>query len=122
MIHKVGGKYVLYSKDGKKRLSKPTSKKDVKKREKQVQYFKYLDKSIQENEMTNPQEGYEDMMTSFSAIMDAQPADRERFLKSIHNTPMEDQFKHVMNVYEQAGKQPEITKSFRDAYEKLTQK
>lgn len=40
MIKKEGDKYVLYSKDGSKRLSKPESKKAVEKRERMVEWFK----------------------------------------------------------------------------------
>jgi hypothetical protein len=45
VIRKVGGKYVLYSGDGSKRLSKPGSHEAAEKREKQVNYFKYIKKS-----------------------------------------------------------------------------
>lgn len=40
MIAKVGGKYVVKSKSG-KRLSKPTSKAGAKKRLAQIEYFKH---------------------------------------------------------------------------------
>lgn len=39
-IRKVNGKYVLYSKDGKKRLGTYSSKSAAIKREKQIQFFK----------------------------------------------------------------------------------
>lgn len=41
MIKKTGSKYVLMSKDGSKRLSKPGSLQAAKKRERQVQFFKH---------------------------------------------------------------------------------
>jgi len=43
MIKRVGpGKYVLYSSDGTRKLSKPGTKAAVLKRERQVQFFKHL--------------------------------------------------------------------------------
>jgi len=42
MIKKEGDKYVLYSKDGSKKLGESKSKKGINKRERQVQYFKSL--------------------------------------------------------------------------------
>lgn len=42
MIRKIGDKYVLFSKDGKKRLGEFPSKDKAKMREKQIQYFKYM--------------------------------------------------------------------------------
>lgn len=39
-IRKQGDKYVLYSKDGKKRLGRFGSRKAAVKREKQIQFFK----------------------------------------------------------------------------------
>lgn len=44
MIRKVGDKYVLYSKDGKKKLGTYGSREAAKKREKQIQYFKHQKK------------------------------------------------------------------------------
>ena len=46
MIKKKGNKFTLMSKDGSKRLSKPGSKSDALKRERQVEYFKNRDKSM----------------------------------------------------------------------------
>lgn len=40
MIEKKGKKYVLFTRDGKRRLSKPGSLAQIKKRERQVDYFK----------------------------------------------------------------------------------
>lgn len=45
MIRKVGGKYVVYSGDGSKRLSKPGTKKQAVKRLREVEYFKKVNKS-----------------------------------------------------------------------------
>lgn len=42
MIKKENSKYVLYSKDGSKKLGEASSIKQIKKREKQVNYFKHL--------------------------------------------------------------------------------
>lgn len=39
-VRKVGGKYVVYSKKG-KRLSKPTTKAKAKKRLREIEYFKH---------------------------------------------------------------------------------
>ena len=41
MIKKSGSKYVLYSKDGSKKLGTFDSKKDAIKREQQINYFKH---------------------------------------------------------------------------------
>ena len=41
MIKKQGNKYVLYSKDGTKKLGEANTLGEIKKREMQVQYFKY---------------------------------------------------------------------------------
>lgn len=41
MIKKVGSKYVLYSKDGTKRLGTYDSKEAALKRERQINYFKH---------------------------------------------------------------------------------
>lgn len=43
IIRKEGGKYILYSHKGKK-LGTFSSEEEAKKREKQINYFKYLDK------------------------------------------------------------------------------
>lgn len=43
MIKKEGSKYVLYSKDGSKKLGEASSLEAIKEREKQVNYFKYRD-------------------------------------------------------------------------------
>jgi hypothetical protein len=40
MIKREGKYYVLYSKDGKRRLGKATTLKGIKDREKQIEYFK----------------------------------------------------------------------------------
>lgn len=40
-IRKEGGKYVLYSKDGKKRLGEYGSREEAEKRLRQVEYFKH---------------------------------------------------------------------------------
>lgn len=40
MIRKEGSKYVLYSKDGSKKLGTYNTKAEASKREKQIQYFK----------------------------------------------------------------------------------
>ena len=45
MIKKQGTKYSVWSEDGKKRLGKPSSKKQAVKRLRQVEYFKHHDKS-----------------------------------------------------------------------------
>ncbi len=42
MIKKEDNKYVLYSKDGSKKLGTANSEKKIKERERQVQYFKHL--------------------------------------------------------------------------------
>lgn len=42
MIKKNGDKYELWSKDGSKKLGEFDSKKAAEKREKEIQYFKYL--------------------------------------------------------------------------------
>ncbi|HNQ21257.1 MAG TPA: hypothetical protein PKI46_09370 [Bacteroidales bacterium] len=42
MIKKEGSKYVLYSKDGSRKLGHANSLEEIKKREHQVQYFRYL--------------------------------------------------------------------------------
>lgn len=42
MIVKEGSKYILYSKDGTKKLGEFASKKAAEKREKQINYFKSL--------------------------------------------------------------------------------
>lgn len=42
MIKKVGHWYVLFSKDGTKRLGTYKTKEEAEKRERQVQYFKHL--------------------------------------------------------------------------------
>lgn len=42
MIRKEGTKYVLYSQDGSKKLGTFSSEAEAKRREKQVNYFKYL--------------------------------------------------------------------------------
>ena len=44
MIKKQGSKWVLYSKDGKRRLGEFKTEKAAKKREAQIQYFKNKDK------------------------------------------------------------------------------
>ncbi|HLC58987.1 MAG TPA: hypothetical protein VJH34_00505 [archaeon] len=44
MIRKVGSKYILYSKTTHKRLGVFRSKKKAKERERQIQYFKHLNK------------------------------------------------------------------------------
>ena len=41
MIKKVGNKWILYSKDGKKKLGEFKTKADALKRERQILYFKY---------------------------------------------------------------------------------
>ncbi len=41
MVKKFGKLYKVMSKDGKKSLSKPTSKKKAKKRLQQIEYFKH---------------------------------------------------------------------------------
>jgi hypothetical protein len=48
MIKKQGSQHVLYSKDGSKKLSKPGSLDKIKKREKQVQFFKKVKKAYSE--------------------------------------------------------------------------
>lgn len=40
MIKKQGSKYIVYSKDGKKKLGEFSSRKEAQKREKQVKFFK----------------------------------------------------------------------------------
>jgi len=46
MIKRIGaGKYILYSSDGTRKLSKPGTKADVLRRERQVQFFKHLGKA-----------------------------------------------------------------------------
>lgn len=40
MIKKEGTKYILYSKDGKKKLGTFRTKKEAKERERQIKYFK----------------------------------------------------------------------------------
>jgi hypothetical protein len=52
-------------------------------------------------------EQFEDIMTAVDAIAQAQPADRDKFLKSIHNTPMEDKLKAVFKAFEDTKKSPE---------------
>jgi hypothetical protein len=42
MIRKVGDKYVLFNKDGKKRLGEFPTKDKALLREKQIQYFKHV--------------------------------------------------------------------------------
>ncbi len=45
MIKRTGkGKYILYSSDGSRKLSKPGTRAQILKREKQVQFFKNLGK------------------------------------------------------------------------------
>lgn len=41
MIKKDGNKYILYSKDGKKKLGSFSSRKAAEKREREIQYFKH---------------------------------------------------------------------------------
>lgn len=120
----------MYTKDGSKRLSKPGTLEEAEKREKQVRFFKYKDKIKKSQESTKMEKDnsifdnsgvdqYEDMMTAFDAMAHAQPADRAAFLKSIHNTPLEDKFKAVVKIWEDSGKSPELSKAFRDEFEKL---
>lgn len=44
MIKKHGSKYVLYSHDGKKKLSEHKTKEEAEKREMQVKFFKHKEK------------------------------------------------------------------------------
>jgi len=44
MIKKEKSKWVLYSRDGKKKLGEFKTKKDTLKRERQIQYFKHMKK------------------------------------------------------------------------------
>lgn len=46
MIKKESGKYILYSKDGSRKLGETSSLSDIKKREKQVQFFKHLKRKV----------------------------------------------------------------------------
>ena len=49
-IRKQGNKYVIYSKDGKKKLGTYDSRKDAEKRLRQIEYFKHKTESIEEAE------------------------------------------------------------------------
>ncbi|VVB50667.1 Uncharacterised protein [uncultured archaeon] len=124
MIRKEGSGYSVFSKDGSKRLSKPSSKKAAVKRLQQIEYFKRMKKSKLEKSMSsiNPSMNYEDMMTSLEVLAAASPADQEQFLKSIAQSEMGDQIREALKIHQEIKSHPgdaNLAKSFKDAFDKL---
>lgn len=122
MIRKEGSGYSVFSSDGSKRLSKPSSKKAAVKRLQQIEYFKRVKKSTMEKSM-NPAMNYEDMMTTLEMIETALPGDRERILKGIANSPVGDQLREAIKMQQElktsGADAPALSKSFREAFDKL---
>ena len=71
-----------------------------------------------------PNMDYEDLMTSLETLAVASPAEQEKFLKSIANTEMGDQFREAMRLHQEIKANPEnkdLSKSFHDAFNKISE-